>query len=187
MKSAVKITLAFLLFGSGLGIGSVFISNADGIIPDNQPGSSNDPIVTKSYVDESVRAIVQNELSKQSVDENKIKQLVTDALRTQGSGGEGMTVIGLKAGQVLYAGAGTEFIVRNGNAVAYSTDGNGIPDLTAGKDIANGSTIANNHLLLFPKDGGRGIKPAKGTKGTVYVMVRGRYLWANEDGTEVKP
>ncbi len=191
MKASVKIGMAVLLFGAGLWGGSIFTSFADGIIPENQPGSSNDPIVTKSYVDDSVKQIVQSELSKQSVNEDKIKQLVAAALNSSGSpsgvgSGAGMTVVGLKDGQLLYAGAGTEFIVRNGSAVVFSTDGNGVPDLTAGEDIKDGASVANNHLLMFPRDGGRGIKPVEGTKGTVYVMVRGKYLLTNADGSKIK-
>lgn len=187
MKATVKIGMTILLFGAGLWIGSVLTSHADSIISENQPGSSNDPIVTKSYVDDSVKQIVQSEMSKQSVNEDKIKQIVADILKSSGSqSGAGLTVVGLKDGQMLYAGAGTEFIVRNGSAVVFSTDGNGVPDLTAGEDIKDGASVDNNHLLLFPRDGGRGIKPAEGTKGTVYVMVRGKYLLTNADGSKIK-
>ncbi|MEB3102323.1 hypothetical protein [Ferviditalea candida] len=176
MKASIKIGTAALLLSAGFWFGSVLTSNADGLISDNQPGSVNDPIVTKSYVDEQIQQKVKAELDKQ-----------TSGSYAGNSSSPALTVIPLKPGQILYAGAGTEFIVRTGKAVAFSTDGNGIPDLTAGKDIANGSPIEQNHLLLFPRDGGRGIKPDAKEKGTVYVMVRGKYMYVNADGTPVNP
>ncbi|HEX7056196.1 MAG TPA: hypothetical protein VF260_03225 [Bacilli bacterium] len=172
MKNSVKILVATVLFGSGLWLGSIITSNADGLIPDNQPGSVNDPVVTKSYVDETVQELVKSELAKRT--------------QTGGDSSE-MTVIMLQPGQTLYAGAGAEFIVRpGGKAVAFSTDGNGIPDLTSGEDLPNGKLIEFNHLLIFPRDGGRGIKPAPSEKHNVYVMVRGKYSWVDKDGTEIK-
>lgn len=62
-----------------------------------------------------------------------------------------LTVVQLQAGQTLYAGAGSEIILRSGKAVAVSSDDNGIPDVTSGKDIAAGTAIELNHMLLFPR------------------------------------
>lgn len=181
------IFIAPVLFGAGLWIGSTIItSNADGLIASNQPGSVDDPIVTKSYVDQQVQQVVKAELSKQTVNKDKIKQLIEEATKTSKQASADMTVVQLKAGQLLYAGAGTEFIVRTGKSVAFSNDGNGIPDVTAGKDIPNGATIELNHMLLFPREG-RGIKPDPKSNGSVTVMVRGKYLQINEDGSKVNP
>lgn len=168
-----KVALVAVLFGSGFLAGSLFSSNADGLVDPNMPGTANDPIVTKSYVDEAVKKLVAQELQKQ---------------RT-GTGGDAsasrMTVIELKPGQKLLAGEGAEFIVRNGRAVAFSSDPNGIPDLTAGEDLPAGAEIPLNHLLLFPREG-RGIEPHKEMKDTIYVMVRGPYSHWDKDGTLIK-
>jgi len=155
------------------------------------PGSSDDPVITKSYFD------------KNTLSEDKVKQLIADAIAKSAtsdpqptptpppSGGAangtaGITVIQLKAGQTLYAGEGSEFIVRTGRTVAVSNDENGIPDVTGGKDIAAGSEIATNHLLIFPREG-RGIKPAAKNTADIYVMVRGGYLLLNADGSTATP
>ena len=72
------------------------------------------------------------------------------------------------------AGAGTEFVVRtNGRTTIVSTDGNGVPDLTDGKDLPNGVVAPPNHLLQFPREG-RGVKADDGVK-EVIISVRGSY------------
>lgn len=149
------------------------------------PGSSTDPVITKSYFD-------QNTLS-----EAKVKELVASAIAASaggsqpGSGSNGgtgttapatMKVVQLKNGQTLYAGAGAEFIVRSGKVLAVSNDENGIPDVTGGKDLPAGTEIALNHLLIFPAEG-RGIKPAPKNTADIFVMVRGSFLLLNADGS----
>ncbi len=149
------------------------------------PGSSTDPVITKSYFD-------QNTLS-----EAKVKELVASAIaaNTGGSqpsgsnGGTGtstpatMKVVQLQNGQTLHAGAGTEFIVRTGKVLAVSNDDNGIPDVTGGKDLPAGTEVAQNHLLIFPAEG-RGIKPSPKNTADIFVMVRGSYLLLNADGSK---
>lgn len=153
------------------------------------PGSAKDPVVTKSYFDQN------------SLTQDQVKQLIASAIANLSSGGTGtgsssgsntvtspnstaLTVVELTTGQTLYAGAGTEFIVRTGKTVAISSDEEGIPDVTSGKDIQPGAAIENNHLLIFPKDT-RGIKPEAKNTTEIYVMVRGNYLLLNADGSKV--
>jgi hypothetical protein len=161
------------------------------------PGTADDPVITKSYFDQN------------SLTEEKVKQIVTSVIANQSAGGtnsngsEGsgsnnassngqaintdpITVVQLKTGQTLYAGSGAEFIVRTGKTVAVSNDEDGIPDVTAGKDIAEGAAIGNNHLLVFPKDT-RGVKPAPKNTEDIYIMVRGSYQLLNADGSKVTP
>jgi hypothetical protein len=148
------------------------------------PGSSNDPVITKSYFDQN------------TLNEAKVKELVIAALAAKGdsqpsAGGTAttptnLTVVQLQNGQTLYAGAGAEFIVRSGKVVAVSKDENGIPDVTGGKDIAAGTEIVTNHLLIFPREG-RGIKPAPKNTADIFVMVRGSYLLLNADGSTTTP
>ncbi|NRF93636.1 hypothetical protein HQN89_22075 [Paenibacillus frigoriresistens] len=149
------------------------------------PGSSTDPVITKSYFD-------QNTLS-----EAKVKELVASAIAAnagagQPSGSNGgtgsstpasMKVVQLQNGQTLYAGAGAEFIVRTGRLLAVSNDENGIPDVTGGKDLPAGTEVALNHLLIFPAEG-RGIKSSPKNTADIFVMVRGSYLLLNADGSK---
>ncbi|THF80855.1 hypothetical protein [Cohnella fermenti] len=118
------------------------------------PGSTNDPIVTKSYVDEKIAEAV-------------------------GAGGSSSTsaqleVVTVALGKKLIVEAGGEVIVRAGKAIAYSSDVNGLSDLTDGLDIPPGKAVSNNHLILFPRDG-RGIEADPGQKSGLTVLVRGGY------------
>jgi hypothetical protein len=149
------------------------------------PGSSTDPVITKSYFD-------QNTLSEAKVKEIVASAIAANAGTGQSSGSNGgtgsstpatMKVVQLQNGQTLYAGAGAEFIVRTGRVLAVSNDENGIPDVTGGKDLPAGTEVALNHLLIFPAEG-RGIKPSPKNTADIFVMVRGSYLLLNADGSK---
>ncbi|WP_058300347.1 hypothetical protein [Gorillibacterium timonense] len=149
---------ATALLGTAVFIGSSLTSHtqADSAV---QPGSSDDPVVTKSYVDQAVKSAGGS-----------------------GGGSVGVTNVSVSAGQVLIGNSGTEFIVRTGTTKAYSKDGSGIPDLTDGKDLADGVSVPKNHLLLFPRDG-RGIASVTNS----IVMVRGTYTIMDKNGNVVGP
>jgi hypothetical protein len=178
-----KRIVTMILAISAIVIFSIYSNtSADGIAA--QPGSVDDPMVTKTYVDEQVKQQVAAQINTQVNIEvaAQIEKLKKDLPIS--SGGAALTVVQLAAGQTLIAGAGSELIVRTGSVKAVSTDGNGIPDVTGGKDIAAGTTITLNHLLIFPTDK-RGIKPDPKKAEAIFVMVRGGYKLVNEDGTDV--
>lgn len=170
------ITMIFAV-GTILSLFFIIQTSADSPVSAVQPGSVDDPMVTKSYLDQQLKQQVTAEVAAQ------IAKLPTGG---SSGGAAGLTVVQLSPGQTLMAGAGSEFIVRNGSVVAVSLDPNGIPDVTSGKDIANKAAIGNNHLLIFPNDK-RGIKPDAKQTSVVFVMVRGGYSLLNKDGTAVTP
>jgi hypothetical protein len=151
-------------------------------------GTVNDPLVTKSYVDSLLKGGAQAGQPQQpTITEDRIKELIADQLKTMPattpSNSASLTVVQLQNGQTLYAGAGSELIVRTGKTIAVSVDENGIPDVTSGKDLAPGAAVENNHLLMFPREG-RGIKAAPKNTQDIFVMVRGSYTIVNEDGSK---
>ncbi len=75
----------------------------------------------------------------------------------------------LNTGQVLRGLAGSELILRRGQAAVVDPTGNGIVDLTAGVDIFAKGEVPANHLLVIPREDGRGIK----AQSPVVVMYRG--------------
>ncbi len=103
----------------------------------NTPGSSEDPLVSKSYVDSALA----------------------------------YEVVHLQANQKILGGAGTEIILRSGEATAIGNGANGVSDLTLGKDLMTTDKVNTNHLLMVPRDDGRGIQVWTES----YLMVRGKY------------
>lgn len=145
-KSLTILLIAAMLLACSFGV-AVFAASA---------GSSDDPLVTKSYVDSLI-----------------------DDLKGSGSGasksGNAYIVLeNLQKGTIVVGGNSTEMILRTGSAVANipASAGGGLSDLTSGSNVANGKAISANHLMLFPRDDGRGIKV---TKDNTYIMVKGDY------------
>lgn len=151
---------------------NTLISWADG---SSSTGSVNDPLITKSYLDEQLATLVKQEIAKNNTPADPVIEPAPSSK---------LTVIQLTKGQTLYAAAGAEVIVRTGKTLAVSSDTNGIPDVTAGVDIAPNAAIETNHMLVFPREG-RGIKPDPKNTAEIFVMIRGDYTIYNADGTKV--
>lgn len=116
------------------------------------PGSDSDPIVTKSYVDSAIANALGNGTSSSQ-------------------GDNAYEVVFVEAGQKIIATGATEMILRSGNALTVAPGSDGVSDMTRGIDMKNNYTVYANHLMLIPRDDGRGIRMQ--TDG--YVMVRGSY------------
>lgn len=178
MNRTWKITAAAVLIGGGILAGSLINMQAEGAGVANQPGTSDDPVVTKSYVDQQIQKALGGGAGNGSTTTKPTTPDTGSGTGTSTGGAatsEGIEVVTLKPGQTLIAKAGSEFIVRAGKAIIYSADANGVADLTEGKDVPNGEAAASNHLLSFPREG-RGIQVAEGQKMSVTVMVRGGYV-----------
>lgn len=95
-----------------------------------QPGSSDDPIVTKSYVDQSVNQ------------------------------GTRFVILTPQAGQTVRTGDSTEFILRSGTATAIEGPSGGLSDVTSDTagDLSSGDTVYRNHLIISARNDGRGIR-----------------------------
>jgi hypothetical protein len=107
-----------------------------------EPGSESDPVVTKSYVDKALA-----------------------------EAGGAFVPVEVAAGLRVIGGAGAEIILRSGEAAAIGNENNGVSDLTDGLDLPTGAVVQQNHLLLVPRDDGRGIAATT----DMWVMVRGAY------------
>lgn len=82
-----------------------------------------------------------------------------------------LRVVSVPSGQRLTGGAGAEIIIRDGKAVAVAGSGGGLSDLTAAKDLKEGESLPPNHLLLVPREDGRGFAAVN----NVTALVRGQY------------
>ena len=165
----VKALILIFFIGSALITGAILNTPANGASNSTQPGTTDDPVVTKSYVDQQIqKALGNGGGSTQPSNPSPPSQ-----------GGDEIKVVTLKPGKILVANAGAEFIVRSGKAVIYTQDSNGVADLTDGVDLVNGQAAPSNHLLSFPREG-RGITVKDGQKNGLIVMVRGGYTVQNQ-------
>lgn len=133
---------------------AIFASQAwaDGVGAPGVPGSTDDPVVTKSYVDQQIQQAIGS------------------------GGGNTLEVVELKSGQTIYGFEGTEFIVRTGSVIAIAgVNGDGLTDLTGGADLRANAPVAPNHLLLIARSDNRGLRLAPKYKGIAHIMVRGKY------------
>ena len=176
MKMQQKI--AYILLGAfcTAAIGGVSIAAL------GEAGSETDPIVTKSYVEKRIAELDKKmaDASKLQADANKLlveQQMATvqgqlEALiKASGSSGAEFKLIQVKNGDVITLGEGSQFILRAGLAKAIAGAGGGLSDLTEGKDLGTDKDITSNHLLLVPKEDGRGVKILYDS----WVMIKGSY------------
>lgn len=172
MKTGWKYTAAVVVIGGSLWAGSLLNLTAEGASV--TPGSSEDPVVTKSYVDQAIQQALKGGGGASTTPSVPTTPTAPTSGGNAGTTSDGVEIVTVKPGQILIAGAGAEFVVRAGKAVIYSSDSNGVADLTDGVDIKNGGAVANNHLLSFPREG-RGIQVLEGNTYSLTVMVRGAY------------
>lgn len=177
MNKLTKISAITSFLGITLIAGSIINPFAEGASVGSQPGTADDPVVTKSYVDQEIQKALQggNVATQTPKATSTPAATVTPTPSSPAqNANEGIVIVDVKPGQTLIAGAGAEFIVRAGKAIIYSQDSNGVADLTDGIDLVNGNVAPSNHLLSFPRDG-RGIAVQAGQTLGLVVMVRGTY------------
>ncbi|PLX33506.1 MAG: hypothetical protein C0604_03450 [Clostridiales bacterium] len=136
-----------------------------------EPGSENDPVVTLSYVESRLSEIVSDFQEKldtiETGSENPVSQQATPGDES------GFEPILIKAGSIVYFGGNTQVILRSGEMKAIANAaGNGLADLTYGKDLKTGEQIQMNHLILVPRNDGRGADVSEDS----WVMVKGEYI-----------
>jgi hypothetical protein len=120
------------------------------------PGSEADPLVSKSYVDGRISEIM--------------RVLEGHAGGASSGGGAAFTPVSVAAGQTIYAGEGTEIILRSGRGVIVTAT-DGVTNATTGADLRNSAAVAQNNLLIFPRDDGRGIR----VTSNAWFIVKGAY------------
>ncbi|MFZ5652580.1 MAG: hypothetical protein ACOY4I_17240 [Bacillota bacterium] len=130
---AVITVAVILLFG-------VALAGAAGT---GEPGSVNDPLVTRSYVESQINS--------------RLPGQVNDTIKAYADKYMAWKVADLTPGQQLEAKAGAEIIVRAGRTLVVDPVGSGIPDVTKGGNITAGQAVDLDHLLIVPRSDGRGI------------------------------
>lgn len=145
----ILLMIILILLGTGVALGS-------------NPGSTADPIVTQSYVEDRLTAL-----------NNSINERLTTLENGGGGAQVAFSVFEVQAGQTVMLEENSLFILRSGEAKAKidANAGGGLSDLTTGYDVKNDEALVLNHLLLTPRTDGRGVSFS--TNG--WVMISGGY------------
>lgn len=161
---------------------ALIVSSA--IIAFAAPGDSNDPLVTLSYITETLMPQIDQKINA-SIDaklDQKISEKIDEELAgftpsspsastSSGASAESFILVNVRKNQRIIGGEGTEFVVRSGSGVIIATENGGIADLSAGCDLPNGSAVPLNHHLLVPRNDSRGIK----FDTNAIVLIKGTY------------
>lgn len=169
-----------------IGILIVFISTDN--VTFGEPGSQEDPLVTlsyvqkridqlKFYVDQKVQEISdtingnKDEIQNLTVKSTQLEEKVESISVSNGSTAASLEVVELRNGQKLICKAGAEIILRGGKAKAIASELGGLSDVTGAVDIKMNQDIPSNHLLIVPRDDGRGVY----VEEYAIFMIRGEY------------
>lgn len=125
----------------------------------NQAGSEADPLVTKSYVDDKINKALETINSSSGNTDNVNINTIS------------YTPVYATVGQTIYGKEGTEIILRSGKGIAVVPTAEGISNITTGQDLKNNASVGKNHLLITPRDDGRGIKVTE----NAWFLVKGDY------------
>lgn len=136
-----------------------------------EPGSQDDPVVTKSYVDRQIEEIGISIETKISNLYSEIESIGKEEPNQDGNTGQMIQIVEVQAGGSIIFEAGTQAVLRGGSATIIDSDQGGIADLTQGADLRMGYEVPANHLLLIPRSDGRGIRAVS----KCILMVTGGY------------
>ena len=147
-------------------------------------GSSQDPLVTLSYLQQVVLPDVLEQTDQKVEDKAAELETALDGAiddhsaqmeqALAGSGGTGSAnyaVVTLSAGQVLEMDIGCEVMLRVGSASCDSPSSPGLIDSTGGTTLNDGGSLAVNHLYMATIEG----RSVTADSDTVKVLVRGGY------------
>lgn len=133
-------------------LAAVLVLTVTFVVAATTPGSEEDPLVSKSYL------------------EGPFADWVRELVGTQPAAV--YEVQSFSAGQTVTFTAGTELILRMGKATVVATEKGGLADVTDGVDLQNGAAFPSNHQLVVPVGDGRGLKAEE----NILVMVKGATL-----------
>ena len=145
-------------------------------------GDQNDPLVTKSYLDQTVIPNIVSQVetkaaARQTELQNSFSALIEQykqeiaSMGTGGGSGASYTLVTLTSGQTMALEVGCEVMLRVGTATVTAATSPALIDVSTGGTINNGASLTKNHLYMATI-ADRTIKP---TASTVKLLVRGGY------------
>jgi hypothetical protein len=132
-----------------------------GTVAFSEPGSEEDPLVSLSYLEKRMEQL------KLYIDE----RLSSIGNGPQGSQANKLEVVEILSGQSIIGESGTELILRGGKAKIAAGELGGLSDVTSGTDLGMDGSVPPNHLLIIPRDDGRGVYAIT----DAIFLVRGAY------------
>lgn len=171
-----------LLITGVLTIGIIAIATSSGKASFTDPGSKDDPIVSRSYVEgriDQVKLYIDQKIKSvvEVSEANKVKiaklEERSGQFNNETKGESRFQALTLQAGQKLIGIEGTEIIVRGGRvrAVVPESAGGGLVAINTPLDIKNNEIVPINNLILISRNDGRGIS----AEIKSYFLVKGGY------------
>lgn len=151
----------------------VFVAGVSVAVATSSFGSQIDPLVTMSYLNQTVKNDIENQLDS-AIDQAsaELSALLDAKLADIQDGDNAFKLVTLSSGQTLTCSAGTELMLRIGTAVSTGDDSPRLIDTTDGTSVSSsGTSLTTNHLYMVTI-AGNGIKA---TAGTTKLLVRGTY------------
>jgi hypothetical protein len=140
-----------------------------------EPGSSDDPLVTLSYLNDTYLSAVLTKVDAKIAQRNAALSAQLGQQTGAAASGSGtsavFSVVTLSSGQTLTGEIGCEVMLRVGTATCVAPSTPGLVDETAGSTLAGGKALTQNHLYMMTVEG-RGVKA---TAATTKLLVRGGY------------
>jgi hypothetical protein len=174
LKKKILITLGVL-------IAVAFISGVS-ILAATTFGTTNDPLVTLSYLTQKLKPQIMAEVSaditaaqaslQPSLDTqvNSFKADIDSKLSGSGVESAGFTLVTLNKNQTVTCTVGAELLLRVGTATATGSSP-ALVDSTSGTTLSSGSALTANHMYMVTIQG----NGFKATASTVKVLIRGTY------------
>ncbi len=167
----VILSICFLI--GGFWLGQMVGAGASAV-----PGSQDDPLVTASWVEARLRELARDP-GGAPVDLGDVEGRLDRLERTMAGLGElakpapppRFEVVQVSSGSTVYTGQSTEVVVRAGSVRVVEGPGGGFSDLTGGESLLSGAGVKLNHLLLSPRQDGRGLA----ARSDALLLIRGSY------------
>ena len=139
-----------------------------------EAGSSGDPLVTLSYLNETFLPSILRKVDDKITDRNATILRQLGGGSGSGTASDTLAVVTLSKGQVLTGDIGCEVMLRVGTASCVSPSSPGLIDESSASALNNGGALVQNHLYMMTIEG-RGVQA---TAATTKLLVRGTYTIA---------
>ena len=151
----------------------VFVAGISIAVATSSLGSQSDPLVTVSYLNQTVKSDIENQVdSAIAAAEAELSTKLDAQLDSLDDGANAFELVVLSNGQTLTCSAGTELMLRIGTASSTGADSPRLIDTTDGTSISSsGTSLTTNHLYMVTI-AGNGVKA---TADTTKLLVRGTY------------